>query len=163
MRPSLAELLAGIHRTILSNSMPIVQKSGEMESLWEIATSTRLLAFIETRWKDEFGRLARENLAMVNLLFDAVPALKALDHPAAGELAQLLERPGCEINALPPIETLEQQNLDLKEGLDRFIRLHAAMPGGGTPALQAVRARIREFLKEITQRDFPAAQKVILL
>ena len=163
MRPSLAELLAAIHRTILSVSIPIVQKSGEMDSLWEIATSTRLLAFIETRWKHEFGRLAGENLTMTDLLQAAVSALKPYAPPAAAELAKILEEFPGQINALTPLEVLEKQNLELKRGLDRFILIHAQVPEPGLPALQAVRTRIREFLKEVTDRDFPAAQKVLML
>ena len=163
MRPNLAELLSGINRTILTFAIPIVQKSGEMDSLWEIASGTRLLAFFEARWKNEFGRLARENLAMADLLQAAALALKPFDPAGAAELAQILESSQCEIASLPALDTLEDQNLNLKRGLDRFILTHAAMPEGGSPALLEARSRIRGFLKEITNRDFPAAQKVIML
>jgi hypothetical protein len=161
MRPNIAELMDGINKTIMSRAMPIVQKSGDMEALWELATGTRLMSFIQSRWKDEFGRLAGENMAMEDILKDAVAGLKPYDHTLAAELEVILERSHCDITALPSIDVLEKQNTDLKAGLDKFIISHAHMPDRGPPDLQAVRRKIREFLKEINRRDFEAAQAIL--
>jgi hypothetical protein len=161
MRPNIGELLDGINKTIMSRAMPIVQRSGDMEALWELATGTRVMAFIMDRWKNEFGRLARENMAMEKILREAVAALKALDHPIAAELEETLERSLCDISSLPSIDDLEKQNADLKAGLEKFIICHEQMQDYGLKGLQAIRKKIRDFLKEITVRDFEDAQAIL--
>jgi len=161
MRPTLAELITGITRTLNSFALPIVLNSGDREAFWEVGVLNRLLSYIKKRWKNEFGRLARENTALEGLLREAAAALRPLGHPEAPDLERILDESHCEIADLPPIEALEEQNLNVKRGLERFIIAHAAMPEGGPPELQAVRRKIRGYLKEINQRDFKAAQALI--
>jgi hypothetical protein len=163
MRPSIAELLTGINKTIMINAMPIVQQSGDMEALWELATGTRLMSYIEDRWKSEFGRLAGENAAMEEILKEAAAALDHLNHPLAGELADLLKRSHCEIKDLPAIDDLAKANADLKGGLDQFIIAHSKMKHAGSHELSEVRQKVRGFLKEINDRDFEAAQSILFL
>lgn len=161
MRPNIHELLDGINKTIMSRAMPIVQRSGDMEALWELATGTRVMAFIMDRWKDEYSRLAQDNMTMEDILKEAAAALKRKDHPLAEELDETLKRSHCDISALPSVDILEKQNMDFKAGIEKFIIAHSEMPDGGPADLQAVRGKIKEFLKKSTARDFEAAQKVL--
>jgi len=163
MRPNIAELLTGINKTIMINAIPIVQQSGDMEALWELATGTRLMSYIESRWKSEFGRLAGENMAMEEILKEAAAALDHLNHPLAAELNDLLEKSHCEIKDLPTVEDLEKANADLKGGLDRFIIAHSKMKHAGSHELSEARQKVRGFLKEINDRDFEAAQAIIFI
>ena len=163
MRPNIAELLTGINKTIMISAMPIVQQSGDMEALWELATGTRLMSYIEERWKNEFGRLAGETAAMEELLKEAASALDHLNHPLAVELTGLLKKARCEIKDLPSIDDLEQANVDLKGGLDRFIIAHSRMKHAGSRELSAARKKVRNFLKRINDRDFEAAQAILFL
>ena len=161
MRPNIDELLDGINKTIMSKAIPIVQKSGDMDALWELATGTRIMAFVMDRWKDEFSRLASENIAMEEITRKAVAALKSVDDSLASELEDTLERSHCDIVSLPSVDVLEEQNKDFKTGLEKFIIAHSGMDDGGSKELKAVRTKIRGFLKDVTARDFESAQKVL--
>jgi len=163
MRPNVGEIMAGVNKTIMRSAIPIVQQSGETQALWELATSTRLMLYVENRWKNEFGRLAGENIAMEELLKEAAAALREAEHALASELDGICERSHCEVTDLPSIDTLHEQNADLKGGLDKFIIAHSAMADGRKPGLGEARQKIREYLKEVTLRDFEAAQEVIFL
>lgn len=160
MRPNISDLLDAINRSIMSVSMPIVQRSGDMQALWETAISTRLMSYVQKRWKNEFGRLARDNMLMESLLKNGAAALKEAGSDRARELEEIVSRSRCEIDRLPSIEELEKANQEMKRGLEVFIIAHSEM-GGDAPALRAARAQLREFLKEVALRDFEAAQELI--
>ncbi len=55
MRPNIGEIMAGINKTIMVSGMPIAQQAGETQALWELAAGTRLMSYVEQRWKNEFG------------------------------------------------------------------------------------------------------------
>jgi hypothetical protein len=55
MRPTFKELISGVNKTIMISAMPIVQQSGDMKSLWELATASRLLSYLEERAPGEGG------------------------------------------------------------------------------------------------------------
>ncbi len=160
MRPNLAELMSGVNKTIMSAAMPIVQQSGDMQALWELATGSRLLSFVEQRWKGEFARLAGDNLAMGAALAEAAAALAGAGRSEADELKSILARSHCDPSELPSIDELERQHADLMAGLDLFILVHSRMDESDE-ALTAARQRIRDHLKQTTARDFEAAQAVI--
>lgn len=161
MRPNISDLLEGINKTVMSVSIPIVQRSGDMQALWEMASSTRIMAYVQKRWKNEFGRLAGDNTHMADLLKDCAAALREAGSDKAEELERIAADCHCDIQALPSIDELEEMNRKLMSGLEIFIVAHSEMGAADTPGLQAARGRVREFLKEVTLRDFEAAQEVI--
>ena len=110
-----------------------------------------------------FGWLAGETKALAESLKDAAVALDHLNHPLAGELTDLLKKSHCEIKDLPAIDDLEKANADLKGGLDQFIIAHSKMKHVGSHELSEARQKVRDFLKQINERDFEAAQAVIFI
>ena len=163
MRPNLTELMNGINKTIMISAMPIAQQARDMKSLWELATASRLLTYLEDRWRTEFGRLAGDNRELESLLREAAAGLRPLDPGPAAELDAFLQTPPGDPAAGPTIDLLEQRSLQLKTGLERFLLLHTEMKANAasSPALDAVRQNLRRFLAAVTRRDFDAAQKVI--
>lgn len=161
MRPTISELITGVNRTLMSVALPKVMATRDMDAVWELSVANRLISFIESRWKNEFGRLAGENMAMEGIIGEAVSALKPLDHPLASDLQETLERSHIEVSDLPGVDTLYEANVDLKGGLDKFIIAHTELGDKGSPELTSVRANIRGFLKKITARDFEAAQNIL--
>jgi hypothetical protein len=161
MRPTISELLAGISRTINTTALPMALNSGDKEAFVETYAIAKMLAYVESRWDTEFARLARENAAMENLLGEAGSALQAIEHPAGKELATGIESPDLDIDSLPSISSLQEQNVNMKERIERFILIHAEISDGGKPELQAARRAIRDFLKEITLRDLEAAELLL--
>lgn len=160
MRPNISDLLDGINKTVMSVSIPIVQRSGDMQALWEMASSTRIMAYVQKRWKDEFGRLAHDNARMEELVKDGAAALREAGSDKAEELGRIAAECHCDILSLPTIDELEEKNQELRSGLEVFIIAHSGTEAD-SPALGSVRAGIREFLKETALRDFEAAQEVI--
>ena len=161
MRPTIPELIAGIIRTLNTTALPMALNSGDREAFLETLAATRLLSFVETRWDREFGRLMDENMTMQSLLQAAADALRDSNHPAAEGFAEGLNSSGFDMRSLPSISSLHEQNIMMKERLDRFILIHAAMPEGGSPGLNAVRQDLRAFLKEITRRGLEAAEMIL--
>jgi len=161
MRPTISELVAGITRMVQTTALPLALNSGDNEAYAEMLLVSRMLAFVDDRWDKEFGRLAKENTAMGDLLRDAENALQQLNHPEAAKLTEKLERHHFDLSNLPAISTLQEQNIVMKRRLEKFILIHAGMREGGTPELQAIRRKIRDFLKDINRRDFEAAQLVL--
>ena len=161
MRPTISELIAGITRTVNTVALPLALKSGDAEAYAEMLLTNRMLAFVEDRWDEEFGRLAKENAAMKRMLCDAEKALRQLGHPEPATLTENLECRPFDPSNLPTVSTLHSQNIVLKQRLEQFILVHAGMPEGGSPELQAIRRSIRAFLKENNRRDFEAAELIL--
>ena len=161
MRPTISELLAGINRTINTTALPMALNSGDKEAFVETYAIAKMLAYVESRWDTEFACLAKENAAMENLLGEAGSALQTIEHPAGKELAMGIESPDFDIDSLPSISSLQEQNMIMKERLEKFILIHAGASDVGTPELLTVRRKIRDFLKEITLRDVEAADLLL--
>jgi hypothetical protein len=161
MRPNIAELLEGTNRTIMSTAICAVQRTGDRQGLMEIAAANRFMIFIQSRWQNEFSRLAGENQKMENLLTQAYKELKSHALPETGEIEKVLAKPRPLILDLPSVESLQESNNDLKKGLVIFIKIHSKTGNKDTAGLKKVRQNIRKFLKEITMRDYEEAKTLV--
>ncbi len=161
MRPNIAELLEGTNRTIMSTAICAVQNAGDRQGLMEIATANRFMTYIQSRWQNEFARLAGENQKMEDLLKNAEKELRTPDPSMADQLAAILAKPSPRLTDLPSVESLQESNDEFKKGLVIFITAHSKIAEKNTPGLQTVRQNIRNFLKEITMRDYEEAQTLV--
>ncbi|RJP68051.1 MAG: hypothetical protein C4532_13520 [Candidatus Abyssobacteria bacterium SURF_17] len=161
MRPTIAELIAGITRTLNTTALPIVLNSGDTEAFLELMITARLLAFVESRWDKEYERLIRENTAMEGLLKEAADALQQINYPDGVNLVGNIEEYHFDIQAIPSISELHEHNVERKKKLQRFILIHTSLKERQTPELCAVRAKIRDFLKDLNNRDLEAAQLIL--
>jgi len=161
MRPTISELLAGISRTINTTTFPMALNSGDKEAFVETYAIAKMLAYVERRWDTEFARLAKENAAMERLLGEAGSTLQTIGHPAGTELTEGIQFLNFEIDSLPSISNLQEQNVIFKERLEKFILIHAGISDSDTPKLQIVRRKIRDFLKELTLRDLEATEMLL--
>jgi hypothetical protein len=161
MRPNIAELLEGTNRTIMSTAICAVQRTGDRQGLMEIAAANRFMIFIQSRWQNEFSRLAGENQKMEILLNEAAKELKNHAVSEAGNIENILSIPHPKVSDLPSVKSLQQSNNDLKKGLVIFIEAHSKLTDKDTPGLKKVRQDIRSFLKEITMRDYEEAKTLV--
>jgi len=161
MRPTIAEILAGINRTINTVALPLILNSGDKEAFVEVLAAGKLLSFVESRWQNEFARLIHENTVMQDILREGADLLRSADSAEVSDLTVALEPPRLDASALPSISTLYEQNVILKTTLEKFILVHASMPDGSARQFQSVRCKIREFLKEINRSDCEATQSLL--
>ena len=153
MRPTLTEIINGVSNTLSNRATSMAMNTGDNENYYEFALTNTILGFALNQVDHEFSRLMKQNIAMIDLLRDASTALQSVNHPEAAKLAEIADKSQDSINDFPPLSILREKHVLLKEGLEKFILIHAAMPEGGSPALQTVRKNIRRFLKECVELE----------
>ncbi|MFQ5875079.1 MAG: hypothetical protein ACE5JL_14965 [Dehalococcoidia bacterium] len=160
MRPSLKEMLAGMHHTL---QQVIIPELSSPHAALQARSMSRLLKYLVDSWDslqpalEEENQRARQLLEEVSRFLEerrSGPPQGALG-PAREEISAVLDSPRGHT-----LESLSEENLRLRGGLCRALELlELATPGGRDSSGERLKKAIHQLAKERIDRELQFARK----